>query len=501
VDEVAGKGVLWKTALPNWGHGTPLVLGDRVFVTCEPDTMVCLDANTGKVLWQDPAGPVTYAPVGPVVAKSSTSGWAIYAGSAYAWPCSDGRLVFRVSGDSVAAYERDGRKVWQMRFVKSGGKGADSLPWDKAIGNWGQKTEAGGWVWAGGFGIKGHTSPLVCGKLLVYACQGGLLALDASTGARAWGPVREAHTSGYYDDTPLALTIGGRAVIVTSTGGVVDAVTGAFLGDAMPLQTPKEGGKGPYSPRWEKEPTDKYTLLGSSQGWFETAPVPTGREGVVVFGKLLWCAYDKAGKPLSASAPQMTAKDQMGGAGYRALPVRIGFDADGKVTSQPLWPEPVTVPYAEQGPHMTCAQDSLFITGPTLGRTYVVDMETGKVVHQANLVDTKTIPKKPDFADPKEQAALLRFGMTEQTVMDGGDGLFRMNQAAYARTFVDGDGRLWLSDRFGHFITMDTKAPWTVTRVGAVDHPKSWLSHATLVPVGDRLYYRSFGEMYCLGAK
>ena len=56
-DEKSGKNVLWKTPLPNWGHCQPIVAGNRVLLTTEPDpehdfpVLRCFDAETGKEVW------------------------------------------------------------------------------------------------------------------------------------------------------------------------------------------------------------------------------------------------------------------------------------------------------------------------------------------------------------------------------------------------------------------------------------------------------------------
>src|SRR4051794_25576663 len=51
------QNVRWKTPIPGQGHSSPVVGGDRVFVTtCLEDegqrVLLCLDRRTGKVLWQ-----------------------------------------------------------------------------------------------------------------------------------------------------------------------------------------------------------------------------------------------------------------------------------------------------------------------------------------------------------------------------------------------------------------------------------------------------------------
>ena len=59
-DGVAGKNLIWKTPLPNYGNGSPIVVGRKVFVTCAagwPEgadcaVLICHDGDTGKELWK-----------------------------------------------------------------------------------------------------------------------------------------------------------------------------------------------------------------------------------------------------------------------------------------------------------------------------------------------------------------------------------------------------------------------------------------------------------------
>lgn len=43
--------VEWAVELPNWGNGSPILVGDHIFVCAEPDTLLCLD-RTGAIRWQ-----------------------------------------------------------------------------------------------------------------------------------------------------------------------------------------------------------------------------------------------------------------------------------------------------------------------------------------------------------------------------------------------------------------------------------------------------------------
>lgn len=46
------ENVLWSTPLPSWGNGSPVVSGERVFVTAEPTWLMAFDRQTGTELWR-----------------------------------------------------------------------------------------------------------------------------------------------------------------------------------------------------------------------------------------------------------------------------------------------------------------------------------------------------------------------------------------------------------------------------------------------------------------
>ena len=48
----AEKNVVWKTPLAKWSNATPVIVGDRLFVCAETETLVCLNLADGNVLWQ-----------------------------------------------------------------------------------------------------------------------------------------------------------------------------------------------------------------------------------------------------------------------------------------------------------------------------------------------------------------------------------------------------------------------------------------------------------------
>jgi outer membrane protein assembly factor BamB len=47
----AAKGIVWMTPLPNTSVSSPIIVGDRIFLTSEVSDLVCLDKQTGRILW------------------------------------------------------------------------------------------------------------------------------------------------------------------------------------------------------------------------------------------------------------------------------------------------------------------------------------------------------------------------------------------------------------------------------------------------------------------
>lgn len=125
----------WKVPLPGAGVSCPIVVGERVFVTCysgyginqdEPGDiaklvrhLVCVDRGTGKILWQKEL-PST-------VPEDPFSGMGVpQHGYASNTPTSDGKSVFVFFGKSgVLAFDLDGKQLW----ATSVGTGSDGRRW------------------------------------------------------------------------------------------------------------------------------------------------------------------------------------------------------------------------------------------------------------------------------------------------------------------------------------------------------------------------------------
>jgi outer membrane protein assembly factor BamB len=102
--------VRWKRTIPGGGYSSPVVQGDRVFLTsCVEDkgdrVLHCLDRETGKTLWE------RVVLTAPPERKHSLNSYAS------ATPATDGERVyvaFLAAPDiQVACYDMGGKKLWQ----------------------------------------------------------------------------------------------------------------------------------------------------------------------------------------------------------------------------------------------------------------------------------------------------------------------------------------------------------------------------------------------------
>ena len=195
-----GKNIRWKVEIPGRGSATPVVWGDRVFVTTAVPTTVegaaahaplgrapvahkyvvmALDRMSGKVVWERVAKEET-----PHEASHPENGtWA----SASA--ATDGEHL-------IASFESRGYYAYDMN-----GK----LVWEKDLGDKRMRNTFG----------EGSTPALHGNSLVIvwdHQGQSFIVALDKRTGAELWRKERKEIDSWA---TPLVVTVNGRAQVVT----------------------------------------------------------------------------------------------------------------------------------------------------------------------------------------------------------------------------------------------------------------------------------------------
>jgi outer membrane protein assembly factor BamB len=186
-DGKTGEGILWKAEVPLPGHSSPIVWGDRVFLTgATPDNrqVYCFDGSSGKLLW-----------IGDVPTVVQTDGKKPNVGEDTSW--------------AASTAVTDGRRVYAIF----------------AIGDIGCFDFAGRCTWTKSLGIPdnayGYASSLEMYQslLLVQYDQGAaednksrLLALDGSSGRLVWEakrPVCNSWTS------PILVKIGDKYQVIT----------------------------------------------------------------------------------------------------------------------------------------------------------------------------------------------------------------------------------------------------------------------------------------------
>jgi outer membrane protein assembly factor BamB len=170
--------IRWKVKLPGEGISSPVVWGEKLFVTAaEPDIgqrhLICLSATGGKELWRQTEAFRVYK-------KHKVNSFATCT------PAVDAERVYTVwqsaELSALLAFSHDGKPVWKFELD----------PFSEGHG--------------------GGISPIVWNDLVILACdqQGPsyLVAVDRVTGERRWKTPRRSKRAGY--STPCVYQVSGR---------------------------------------------------------------------------------------------------------------------------------------------------------------------------------------------------------------------------------------------------------------------------------------------------
>ena len=187
----------WKVKLPGPGVSSPIIVGDRVYVTCysgygldrqEPGDinnlkrhLVCVDRQSGEIVWDQSVKAAQ--PEDPFEGIGVTAhGYASHT------PVSDGENIYVFFGKSgVIAFDREGNQLWQTNV------GMDSDP-----KRWGSSS-----------------SPIVHDDLLIITASAesrALVGLNKKTGEEVWRQETEGLTDVW--GTPLLVDVEGRTDLV-----------------------------------------------------------------------------------------------------------------------------------------------------------------------------------------------------------------------------------------------------------------------------------------------
>jgi outer membrane protein assembly factor BamB len=346
-DTKTGENVLWRTPLPGLAHSSPVVWGERVFVTSAVSSdpkasfrpglygdgdasadrtrhrwvLYALDKRTGKILWERTAHQ------GEPAEKRHIK--ATYANSS---PATDGRVVVAWFGSQgVHAYDVRGRFLWKVELGRLN-VGAYDIP----TYEWGHAS-----------------SPVIWDGLVFLQCDtledSFILALDADTGRTVWkterdelpswgtptvavtskGPELVANASnfirGYDPRTGKELWRLGRSSKITAPTPVFAEdlfVVASGRGPERPIFVVRAGARGDLTLPEGKEKSDAVVWSRTGRGSY--MPTPLVYQGVlyVLNNNGVLDAYD-----LQTGAELYRQRLPTVGSGFSASPVA----ADGKL--------------------------------------------------------------------------------------------------------------------------------------------------------------------------
>jgi outer membrane protein assembly factor BamB len=110
-EKLSKEDALWSTPIPGHSNGTPIVFGDRIFVTSYAPQIsaYCLSKKDGKILWQKS--------VSDISANKGRND------SATPSPVTDGKTVIFLFGTGdLLAYDMEGNELWKRNLQKDHGR-------------------------------------------------------------------------------------------------------------------------------------------------------------------------------------------------------------------------------------------------------------------------------------------------------------------------------------------------------------------------------------------
>jgi outer membrane protein assembly factor BamB len=219
------ENITWKLPLPAWSGSTPIVWGDRIFLSVADDLrhregenlfLWSIDRTKGTVLWKRALGGGNHQERKQNMSSPS--------------PVTDGKRVWVMTGTGILkAFDFDGKELWNRDIQKDYGR--FGLNW--------------------GYG----SSPLLVGDALYVQVLHGMrtddpsyvLRIDAATGKTLWRverPTRARFESPDAYTTPALLKYGTASEVVVTGGDAVtghDPATGKELWRANSLNPDNDG--------------------------------------------------------------------------------------------------------------------------------------------------------------------------------------------------------------------------------------------------------------------
>jgi len=268
------ENVAWKLALPAWSGSTPIVWGDRVFLSVASGSELLLwtiDRSTGSTRWTAKLGSGNQR-----MNKQNMSSPS---------PVTDGRSVWVMTGTGILkAFDFDGKELWARDLQKEYGR--FGLNW--------------------GYG----SSPLLVDDSLYIQVVHGMhtqaasyvLRIDKATGRTVWKVDRP--TTARYESkdsyaTPALVRLGTASEIVVSGADVVtgyEPATGRELWRAEGLNPDRDG-----SARVVASPTVVGDMIFAPSRERPLIAVRAGGRGDVTRSHVVWTLNDGTDVPTPVS--------------------------------------------------------------------------------------------------------------------------------------------------------------------------------------------------------
>ncbi len=348
-DGVKGTNIRWKVAVPGLAHSSPIVWGDRVFLTSAVSSrsdatfkpglygagtasedrteqrwvVMALDRRDGRTVWTQTA----YK--GQPKEKRH-----IKATYANATPATNGRIVVAFFGSQgLYAFDMNGKRIWDkdLGVLNVGAYDLPEYQWGTA------------------------SSPIVYKNLVIVQCdtqnESFVLAADAATGKTVWKTARQELPS-WGTPTIYEPASGGRAELVTNASNFVrgydpetgkerwrlsrsskiTAPTPVFSKDLVivasgraperPIFAIRPGGEGDITPADGQTASPNVKWSKTGRGSYMPTPLIYGGIVYVLGNAGLFDAYD-----LETGDEIYRQRLEHGGSGFSASPVA----ADGKI--------------------------------------------------------------------------------------------------------------------------------------------------------------------------
>ncbi len=316
------KNIKWKLDLPGKGFSSPIVVGDKVFVTCYSGesnverSLVCVSRDTGKTLWTKSVKGTERGRGGFGGGGGGGGGRGMGAqhGHASHTPVSDGERVYVFFGSSgVIAYDMKGEKLWE----KNVGTGSSAM-----------------------FGSA--SSPILWNDYLIVTAANestSIRALDKKTGKEVWNENARSLSSCYSTPSIVKNKDGEDELVLSATQEVwgmnpkngklkwyattnVDTASCTSLvteGDVVYAVGGRGGARAAVRVGGKNDATSSNVLWSKRGGSYVGSPV-------LYKGHLYWVDQQGTAYCVDAKTGEQAGRTRLGGQYYASAVV-----ADGKL--------------------------------------------------------------------------------------------------------------------------------------------------------------------------